>query len=266
MSGLRPARAKPELPSEDVPRTPPATAQKLEQLLEAPGSLHEVRRGDALRFARKHWIDFEASAWIECSYRSKAGVFGDIAQALNISLRGTEDQNAAALREYCEQSRVLLVFENAGISQLEAFGFGRTASLVFSKPAAAITPVPLTETLRLFSTWSSNSRARLANLRWAQFHVIQTEHASEDKRKDLFSLGFAAVALLKGNDRLAEAQEFLGWMATAAFLHPADSAVLERCQWEGSWIQEAWDLPSALPARPTPPIAEPAQLGFSFGE
>ncbi len=266
LSELLPSRAAPKLPSGDVPRTSPAAAQKLEQLLEAPGALYEMRRGDALRFARKHWMDFEAAAWIDCSYRSTAGIFGDIAQALNIPLAGTADQNAAALREYCEQNRVLLVFENAGIDQLGAAGFGGKASLVFAKPAATVTPQPLVETLRMFSTWSSNSPECLATLRWAQFHVIQIEYASEDERRDLFSLGFAAVALLRENNRLAEAQEFLGWMGTAAFLHPTNSAFLARCQWESSWIREAWDLPASLPAQLPPPAAEPTQLGFSFGE
>ena len=70
------------------------------------------------------------------------------------------------------------------------------------------------------------------------------------------------VALLKHQDRLAEAYEILELLARTA-REKDDIAGLRRFSWEQSWILERWGQP-AFPDIALPMLSEPKQLSLAF--
>ena len=74
-------------------------------------------------------------------------------------------------------------------------------------------------------------------------------------------LGFAALALLKNFDRLAEACEILDLMANAARLK-GDVLTAHRLVWDQSTIRQQWGETIALPCPVSLPDATQLSLEF----
>lgn len=99
----------PELPKGADP--PSGVLDELERRLsDAPGTAVDVAPEAALAFAHLTRHDFDGVFWIDCANRGRAGIVGDTARALGLRLKGTLDENEAALTSFVSMRRCLLVF------------------------------------------------------------------------------------------------------------------------------------------------------------
>ncbi len=106
------------------------------ELADRPGVLEEVPREAALAFAHTRQEDFEGVFWVDCDYRSRAGIVGATAQMLGLKLRGRAEANNAALGERCGERRCLFVFDGVTKADRELLAFSRRASVIFTKDEA----------------------------------------------------------------------------------------------------------------------------------
>ena len=81
-------------------------------LVEEPGVIRDVTVEQAAWIARNHWQDFEAVRWVRFSRRSRIGVLGELAHAMNLRLPGTAEQNWLALKQQASEKRALLLLQN----------------------------------------------------------------------------------------------------------------------------------------------------------
>jgi hypothetical protein len=97
-------------------------------------------------------------------------------------------------------------------------------------------PEPLSDAavLNLFRAWVSKEPECLAALGDAHFHL-----ANSYLYREKLELGWAAVALLKHRERIAEAYEMLGFLLPLA-VAANDTLEAHRIGWEQSWILEQW--------------------------
>jgi hypothetical protein len=133
---------------------------------------------------------------------------------------------------------------------------------MFTAAGAMPRPRSLEETSALFHSWPQNFDLSLSALGDAQYHLRRLPVSDQDGLQAGISLGYAAFALLKHCDRLAEAYEVLEMLGGAMRVR-GDQFSLYRLEWEKSWIREAWDQPVTRPSAPAP-LKEPTQLRLEF--
>jgi len=129
LAELTPRPQSPKLPVLSA-ELAPADIEVLEPLADWPDFAQAPDRDTALAFAYARHGDFEAVAWLHCTRRGRVGVLGDVAHALALRLEGTWEDNAQALREYCAEHRVLLLFENLDSVDPELVNLGGRASIL----------------------------------------------------------------------------------------------------------------------------------------
>jgi hypothetical protein len=255
---------RPESPM--LPDRPADLAQAdidvLEPLADWPDCTQAPDRETALAFAYARHSDFEAVAWLPCTRRGRVGVLGDVAQALGLRLEGTWEDNGQALREYCAEHRVLLLFENLDSVDPELVNLGGKASIILTEAAEIVPRKPLAELIRLFSSWKRNAGKCLAVLGDVESHLDSPEILKEEIWSEACALCSAAVALLKDYGRLAEAYDLLARISSAMQVR-GDLAAMGQVDWETSWILEHWNQPVQIPGRLAAAISEqPTQLSL----
>jgi hypothetical protein len=234
----------------------------LEPLADWPEFTQAPDRATALAFAHTRHSDFEAVVWLICTRRGRVGVLGDIAHGLALRLEATWEDNAQALREYCAEHRVLLLFENLDSADPEIVNLGGKASLLLVEAEAIVPRRPLADLIRLFSSWKRNAEKCLAALGDVESHLDSPEILREEIWTEACALCSAAVALLKDYGRLAEAYDLLARISSATQVR-GDLAALGQVEWETSWILEHWNQPVQIPGRLAAAISEqPTQLSL----
>jgi hypothetical protein len=263
LSKQRPAPDVVGLPvAEPVTPLAPELLDELQREIgDRPGTRERLGEDAALAFIQECRDDFDGVFWIDCAHRSRAGIVGDIAQALGLRLPGTLEQNRDALQCFLADRRCLLVFTGMGAEDRELVDFTGRASLIFVASGAATGAPSLEPVATLFGSWARNHEACLGALGDAQYWLRRLL-ACPDRLREALRLGAAMAALLKHCDRLAEAQETLEMMEQAARDH-GDPLTAHRLAWEQSWILERWGQPVAT--LPPTPLAEPMQLDLGFG-
>ncbi len=233
------------------------------RLADQPGVQTGVNRDLALTFAHTHADDFEGAFWFNSANRSRAGMLGDTAQALDLKLGGTLEQNARALQEFCACRRLLLLFEQVAPPDRELVTFGGKVSSIFVVEDTNPVGRSLEETAALFSSWRNNFEACLSSLGDAQSHLRNLPQYGDEPGQIAISLGSSAYSCLKHAGRLAEAYEFLEWITNAlrARGRPFSAADWE---WERSWILEEWGEPVSR-TTPNQP-SQPVQLSLGLRE
>jgi TIR domain len=237
-----------------------ALKQLESRLADQPGVETSVDRELALQFAHCSLRDFEGVFWLNCANRSRAGILGDLAHAIGLTLRGTVEQNAHSLREFCAEHRMLVALENAAPLDAEwMICAGRSSYLVVANGSPP-PQVSLAETAGLFASWRSDANPCFAALGNAQAHLRGLGEYADAKWEIAKSLAWCAYSLMKETGRLAEACEFLNTMIDAMRMKGRfDEAA--RLKWERDWILEEWgqassDLPRVMPT----PVAVQLQL------
>ncbi len=220
-----------------------------------PGTGIDIDRPQALAFAHAARGEFEGVCWIDCARRSHAGMLGDVGQALGLRLTGATEQNRELLRRCCRDRRWLFVYDNVAADDREFLSFGGRASVLF----LAASPVPdrlsRTEVAKRFAAWPHDPEGCLGWLRDAHAWLQADPTNSE--------LGTAMLALLKHFERLAEANEILEILISAALLASNQDA-LHRLRWDQNWILGHWGEPYSATVIPTQAARETTQLGFAF--
>ncbi len=245
-------------------RPPVEVLEGLERrLVDKPGIETRLSPEIALAFADTHLPDFEGVFWIDCANRSRAGLLGHTAHTLGLRLRGTVEQNARDLRDFCAGRRCLFIFEGIADEDKEPVSFGGSASLIFTATGRASSPaLSLEQTTAVFHSWMHNPESCLDTLRDAQRYLSDFQSGDEESWQTFISLGRAVVAVLGHYERLAEADEVLQFMAAAARAQ-GDPLTAHRLEWERSWILEEWGQGMHPPPRIISP-SSPAQLILEF--
>jgi hypothetical protein len=222
------------------------------RIADRPGVETGLSEEEAAAFCGECGEDFEAAFRIDCSRRSRAGIIGDIAHALGLRLPGSAERNRASLEELCANRRCLFVFDHVGEKDRDFLNLGGRTSTVFTQSDLPERR-PLHELESLFSSWPRHPNDCLRALGEAQSWLRDTDRA--------MSLGFAALALLKKFDRLAEASEILDLLAGAAQAS-GDLLTAHRLLWEQSTIRQQWGETVAIAEPVVMPAA--AQLVLEF--
>ncbi len=139
------------------------------RIADQPGVQAGVPKELALEFAHVFANDFEGVFWLNCDNRSGAGVLGDAAHLLHLKLRGTLEQNARALRDFCAGRRLLFVFENLASSHKELVAFEGKTSVILAVEGSSPAQRSLEETAAVFSRWGSNFDGAINALGNAQY-------------------------------------------------------------------------------------------------
>ena len=179
-------------------------------LLEEPGVVGDVSPKAAAWFAKSYWSEFEAVYWVDFLRRTWAGVLGELAQAMQLRLAGTVDQNWQSLKKTVGEQRALFIFQNLSAEWRGVCELGGKASILLLSGAQDSA-----------DPWNE----------------LQTQAWPE-----IYANGMRALFLLKQQARLAEAHELLVWMSKHARQH-GDLKAWDQIRWEESWILDAWDLP-----------------------
>ncbi len=249
-----------ELPA---PTGGPKALFELDHLLDEPGAQYGVDRELALRFARAHVNDFEGVFRVDCAYRSRAGILGDTAHALGMSLSGPVEENAQRLRALCSDHRLLLIVEHIEPVDAAFMAAGEKTSFLFVTEQNPPAPASLKTTANLFANWQTRCDECFAWLGQAQWHVRNLKTYDGESAKAAVSLGSAAALFLRNRDRLAEAYEFLE-MTRDGLCARGDTLGAAGLDWEMSWIREEWGGPVAPRSRMLP--APPVQLSLGLWE
>jgi hypothetical protein len=260
LAKLAPERRAPKLP-ERAGDLAGREIDSLEPLADWPELTQTDSRESALAFAHARHSDFETVVWINGARRGRAGVLGDVAQGLGLRLEGQWEDNAEALRDYCAEHRILLIFENMDAGAAEMVNFGGKASVILVDGAAMKPRRPLAELMRLFSSWKRNAEKCLEALGDVECYLDSPEILQEEYWPQACALCSAAVALLKDYGRLAEAFDLLSRISSATQVR-GDLAAHGQVEWETSWILEHWDQPVQLPGRMAAALTEPTQLSL----
>jgi hypothetical protein len=241
---------------DDHPAT--ETIEELRCLLaDRPGVLVGVAREKALAFEKTCGRDFEGAFWVDCARRSACGILGEMAGRLGLRLSGSFEQNQQALRNFCRQRRCLFVLDHVDAQQAVAMAPGALASVLVTAPTPAPEPMPLPKLLPLFAAWAREERSCLSALGDA-YHYLQQEPWPTVQH-----LGPEVLAVLKNQDRLAEANEVLEILLTHARAQGDENAI-HRFEWERSWILGHWGEPYLADAAILQPPGAAIQLGFGF--
>ena len=233
-----------------------------ESLLDGPGVQAGINRDIALAFARAHTEDFEGVFWLNCAYRSRAGIIGDTAHELGLSLRGPVEENAGRVYEFFASRRLLLIFEHITRSDAAFIAAGGKTSFLFVAEDTPPPPASLKTTATLFADWRNRCDACLRALGDAHWHVRNLRTYDGEDRQSAVSLGSTAASLLQERGRLAEAYEFLD-MTKEALREGGDLFRAARVEWEMSWIRDEWGEPGS-PNKPIILPAQPTQLTLAL--
>jgi hypothetical protein len=235
LAALRPLESTEAQPLPPSSGASPTLVEMLrERLADRAGAAMDVPREDALAFAAESHEDFECVSWIDCARRTRAGVLGDISAALGLRLPGSMEANHRALREFASKRRCLFVLEHLPPEDREFAALGGSASTIFVSSPKPPEPLSDAAVLNLFRAWVSKEPECLAALGDAHFHL-----ANSYLYREKLELGWAAVALLKHRERIAEAYEMLGFLLPLA-VAANDTLEAHRIGWEQSWILEQW--------------------------
>jgi TIR domain-containing protein len=260
LAKLAPERRVPKLPDRatDVGS---ADVDALEPLADWPEFVQTDDRNSVLAFAYACYSDFEAVVWLNCARRGRAGVLGDAAHGLSLRLEGDWEDNALALRDYCGEHRILLVFEDLDLGASELVNFGGKASVILVAGVEMKPRRSPADLMRLFSSWKRNAENCLAALGDVECYLDSPEILREEYWTEACALCSAAVALLKEYGRLAEAYDLLARISSATQVR-GDLAAQGRVEWETSWILEQWNQPVQIPGRMAAALAEPTQMSL----
>lgn len=225
------------------------------RIADRPGVESGLAVEEARAFCRECGEDFEAVFQIDCARRSRAGILGDIAQALGLRLPDSSDRNRETLAAFCADRRCLFVFDHLAEEDREFVNPGGKTSIIITQSEMPERR-PLDELVKLFASWPRHPDDCLRALGDAQSWL------GDGERPASMQLGFAAVALLKNFDRLAEACEILEVMINSA-RSSGDLLTAHRLVWEQSTIRQQWGETVAVVA----PVAMPeaTQLVLEFG-
>lgn len=222
------------------------------RIADRPGMEAGLSEKEATAFCAECGEDFEGVFRIECARRSRAGILGDIAHSLGLRLIGSAERNLASLAEFCANRRCLFVFDHPGGEDRDFVNLGGRASIVLTRGEMPLRR-PLDELESLFRSWPRHPDDCLRALGDCQSWL------SDEGRS--MQLGFAALALLKNFDRLAEAVEILDFMARAA-LASGDLLTAHRLVWELSTIRQQWGETVAVSEPVVAPSATQLVLEF----
>jgi hypothetical protein len=207
---------------------------------------------EAIAFSEDCREDFEGVFRIDCARRSRAGILGDIAHALGLRLPDSAERNRTTLIGFCANRRCLFLFDHLAEQDRDLVDLGGKASIIITR-SELHERRPLTELESLFTSWPRHSDDCLKALGDAQSWL------NEDRAS--MPLGFAALALLKNFDRLAEACEILGIMADTARA-AGDLLAAHRLLWEQSTIRQQWGETVEISERVVMPGATQLVLAF----
>ena len=221
-------------------------------LADQPGTEIDVKRELALQFAHRSKRDFEGVVWLNCADRSRAGILGDLAQSIGLTLRGTLEQNAHSLREFCSDHRMLIVLENAAPADAEWLICEGKSSFLVVADGSPPPQISLEDIAALFACWRSDSNPCFGALGSAQAHLRSFGEYAGAKWEIAKSLAWCAYSLMKENGRLAEACEFLDAMIDATRVKGKFDESW-RLKWEKSWIVQEWGQAVSDVARLMPP-------------
>jgi len=208
---------------------------------------------EALAFAEECGEDFEGVFRIDCAGRTGAGILGDIGHALGLRLPDSVERNRETLAAFCANRRCLFLFDHLAEEDREFLDLGGKASIVFTRCEVMPARRSLDELVRLFASWPRNPDDCLRAL--GDAHSWLRDGAS-------MQLGYAALALLKNFDRLAEACGILDVMVDIARAS-GDLLTAHRIVWEQSTIRQQWGETVAMPEPVVLP--EATQLVLEFG-
>jgi hypothetical protein len=224
------------------------------QMADQPGYGDFCDRNTVLSFAHACQTDFEGVFWIDCAWRTRAGVLGDVADCLGLQLTGPMEQNENALGRFNTNRRCLFICENPPD---DLTWFGGRSSLIRLHTQELRPVLPFEEVVSLFTSWTKRRKDCLCRLGDAQHHLAESDC------EDAYRLGSPVVALLKNEQRLAEANELLELLITAAKLNKDEDA-FRRFAWDQSWILGHWGEPYSSRSIPLENAGEPAQLALGF--
>jgi hypothetical protein len=213
---------------------------------------------EARAFCRECAKDFEGVFQIDCARRSRAGILGDIACVLELRLPDSPERNRETLAGFCADRRCLFVFDHLAEEDREFVDLGGKTSIIITKGEMPERR-PLDELVRLFASWPRNPDECLRALADAHSWLGEREH------REIAQLGYAALALLKNFDRLAEACEILDFMVDSA-RSSGDLLTAHRLEWEQSTIRQQWGETVAVPAPVLLPDATQLVLDFDGNE
>jgi hypothetical protein len=237
---------------------------ELEPLLDSPGVQADINRDIALAFAHAHTEDFEGVFWLNCAYRSRAGIIGDTAHELGLSLRGPVEENAGRVYEFFASRRLLLIFEHITRSDAEFIPAEGKSSFLFVTEDTPPPPASLETTASLFADWRNRRDTCLRALGDAHWHVRNLRTYDGEDRQSTVSLASTVASLLLERGRLAEAYEFLE-TTKEALRAGGDLFRAARLEWEMSWIREEWGKPISPDTRIILP-AQPTQLTLALSQ
>jgi hypothetical protein len=222
------------------------------RIADRPGVETGLSEEEATAFCAECGEDFEGVFRFDCARRSRAGILGDTAHSLGLRLTGSTERNRASLAEFCGNRRCLFVFDHLAGEDRDFVNLGGRSSVVFTR---GDTPErrSLSELESIFSSWPRHAEDCLRALGDAQSWLRDGGHS--------MSLGFAALALLKNFDRLAEASEILDLLAGAARAS-GDLLTAHRLLWEQSTIHQQWGETVAIAEPVVAPSATQLVLEF----
>lgn len=238
---------------------PPEFASLALTLADGPGMKSGLSTEQAFHFANAFAADFEGLIYVDCFARTRAGIVGDVADALGLRLTQRTERNRVALERICRDRRLLFIFENLEEAAREWASFGGLSSVIFTGAGAAShLPMGFEEALKLFAAWPSNEDTCLRALGDAHVAI----HAAFPLNQRL-QLGGNVSGFLRHRSRFAEAYEVLdsmaGWLRDCG-----DTLALHRVAWDQSWILEHWGETSSAPPRPESPSFAPEQLSLAW--
>jgi hypothetical protein len=210
---------------------------------------------EAAAFSEECGADFERVFRIDCARRSRTGILGDIAHALGLRLSDSAERNRTTLACFCADRRCLFLFDHFAEEDRDVVDLGGKTSIIFTESEMPERR-PLADLERLITHWPRHPDDCLRALGDAQSWLRNGEGGVP------MQLGFAALALLRNFDRLAEACEILDLMIDAARA-TGDLLTAHRLAWEQSTIRQQWGETVAM-AEPVV-VPEATQLPLDFG-
>jgi hypothetical protein len=225
------------------------------RIADRPGVETGLAAEEALGFSEECREDFEGVFRIDCARRSRTGILGDTAHVLGLRLPDSAERNRAALAGFCAGRRCLFLFDHLAEEDRDVVDLGGKTSIIFTQSEMPERR-PLAELERLFTAWPRHPDDCLLALGDAESWLRNRGYGVS------MQLGFAALALLKNYDRLAEACETLDLMATAARA-AGDLLAAHRLEWEQSTIRQQWGETVVMAERVVMP--EATQLVLEFG-
>lgn len=199
-----------------------------------PAFAADIDHASAMAFAQACAEDFEAVHVFDCLGRTKAGMLGDIGNAIGLKMPGNVEQNRETLRQRCRAHRYLFLLDNAPAAEHDFLNFGGLASIVCTVNSPARERVGL-ESIGPAFLANPRDEADCARL-LADAVICATDLLGSDFEAGL-RLGWALVSFLRAAERFAEAVEVLDSMEKAA-RDKDDALALYQIEWEQSWLRE----------------------------